>query len=124
MIELNRTMKSTAQTLDVEKIVTSDDLINILEADYQSENNYSRRVRDDADVFKIPKTEPCEEIEYLEEEDSQVCIDEYLKSIAYINYVENYGSGLYCKVSKSVGTYRWAVLLHNAIQFSSCVRRS
>lgn len=105
MIELNRTMKSTAQSLDVEKIVTSDDLINILEADYQSENNYSRRVRDDADVFKIPKIEPCEEIEYLEDEDSQVCIDEYLKSIAYIDYVENYGSGFYCKVSNSVETY-------------------
>lgn len=99
MVELNRTMKSTAQNLDVEKIVTSDDLINILEADYQSANNYSRRVRDDADVFKIPKIESCEEIEYLEEEDSQVCIDEYLKSIVYVDYVENYGSGFHCMVS-------------------------
>lgn len=102
MIELNQqTMKSTAQSLDVEKIRTSDDLINILEADYQNENNnYSRRNRDDVDVFKIPKIESCEEIEYLEEEDSQVCIDEYLKSIAYIDYVENYDDlGFYCKVS-------------------------
>lgn len=102
MIELNQqTMKSTAQSLDVEKIRTSDDLINILEADYQNENNnYSRRNRDDVDVFKIPKIESCEEIEYLEEEDSQVCIDEYLKSIAYIDYVENYDDlEFYCKVS-------------------------
>lgn len=100
MVELNQTMKSTAQSLDVEKIRTSDDLINILEADYQSENNYSRRVRDDADVFKIPKIDPCEEIEYLEEDAGQVCIDEYLKAIAYTDYVENYGSEFYCKVSQ------------------------
>lgn len=100
MVDLNQTMKSTAQSLDVEKIRTSDDLINILEADYQSENNYSRRVRDDADVFKIPKIDPCEEIEYLEEDGGQVCIDEYLKAIAYTDYVENYGSEFYCKVSQ------------------------
>lgn len=98
MIELNRTMKATGQSLDVEKIVTSDDLINILEADYHNGNSYSRRVRDDADVFKMPNIEPCEEIEYLEEEDAQVSIDDYLKSIAFIDYVENYDSGFYCKV--------------------------
>lgn len=116
-------MKSTAQTLDVEKIVTSDDLINILEADYHNENNYSRRVRDDGDVFKI---EPCEEIEYLEEEDTQVCIDEYLKSIAYIDYVDNYGSGFYCKVSGTEPIQ--SIKLESTqrsfpIQFSSCARR-
>lgn len=124
MIELNRTMKPTAQSLDVEKIVTSDDLINILEADYHSENSYSRRVRDDADVFKIPKIESCEEIEYLEEEDSQVSIDEYLKSIAYIDYVENYSSSFYCKVSQPELAQNCTIRRNaNRIDFCSCARR-
>lgn len=117
MIELNRTMKSPAQNLDVQKIVNSDDMINILDSDYQSENNYSRRVRDDVDVFKLPKIESCEEIEYLEEEDSQMCIDEYLKSIAHIEYEENYCTGLACKVSERLHRCRPALMRRKCFFF-------
>lgn len=88
---------SDTQNFDVEKIMTSDDLINILEDDYQSEQNYSKRARDDGDEFNLPKIDACEDIEYLEEE-TPVDTDEYLKSIVSANYVDSYDTEINCTV--------------------------
>lgn len=84
--------------MDVQKIVTSDDLINILEDDYQSESNYAKRAREDGDVFKIPKIDAFNEIEYLNDVE-HIDIDEYLKSIASITYDESYEHYINCKVN-------------------------
>lgn len=81
--------------MDVEKIVTSDDLINILEDDYHSENNYAKRAREDE--FKIPKIDRNNDIEYLNDAE-HIDIDEYLKSIATIIYNESYDQYINCKV--------------------------
>lgn len=84
-------MLADAKTIDVEKIRTSDDLVHILEDDYQSENDSNRkRLTDITDEFKIPKIEVedfCDNIEYLDES-KPVDLDEYIKQITLISYDE------------------------------------
>lgn len=96
-------------SLDVEKIATSDDLIKILEDDYHSENDTTRKRLDkemDADEFKIPKIEVwdvCEDVEYLEEE-KPIDIDEYLLAISttLLNEYDPFSVAAKCNVSNSI----------------------
>lgn len=89
--DLNTKMKSVkkgGENLDVEKIATSDDLINILEDDYQSESSYAKKNREndsnnDNDV--VNDAQPVE-------------ISKYLKSIASITYEESYENYINCMV--------------------------
>lgn len=93
-------------SLDVEKIATSDDLIKILEDDYHSENDTTRKGLDkdmDTDEFKIPKIEVwdvCEDVEYLEEE-KPIDIDEYLLAISttLLNEYDPFSNAAMCNVS-------------------------
>lgn len=82
-----------SKAIDVEKIRTSDDLVNILEDDYQSENDSNRKCFTDiTDEFKIPKIEVedfCDNIEYLDELiDQPIDLDEYIKEVTLISYDE------------------------------------
>ena len=98
-----------SRNFDVEKIMTSDDLINILEDDYKHEN-HSKRIRLDGEdidgVFEIPKIDMCEEIEYLDEHEP-INIDEYLKTIVSTMYVQddNYSAPIACSVSWLIEIY-------------------
>lgn len=67
------------QNLDVEKIATSNDLIDILEDDYHNETAYAQKAHDTDS-----------EVEYLYDA-HPIDINEYLKSIASITYEESYG---------------------------------
>lgn len=95
-------------SLDVQKIVTSDDLIKILEDDYHSENDSKRKRLDkdtDCDEFKIPKIkifDVCENVEYLEEA-NPIDIDEYIMSVVCASYDEelNFLSSVTCRVSSN-----------------------
>lgn len=95
---------SASRTIDVEKIRTSDDLIHILEDDYNSENDSNRkRLTDSADEFKIPKLEVedfCDNIEYLDES-KPIDLDEYIKQVTLISYDEKkfFTSDVKCVVS-------------------------
>lgn len=80
-----------SNNLDVDKIVTSNDLIDILNDDYQNENNSIKQEND----FKLMKIDT--EIEYLEEFEP-VNIDKYLKSIASFSYNETYEPYVYCNL--------------------------
>lgn len=81
------------QSLDVNKIVTSNDLIEILEDDYRNENNQRTTGND----FKLTKDSSDTEIEYLDEY-KPVNIDKYLKSIASFDYSETYEPYVNCKL--------------------------
>lgn len=92
--------------LDVEKIVTSDDLIKILEDDYHSESDSRRRRRlhkdSDDDEFKIPKIEMLDvrlDIDYLDEEKT-IDLDAYLQTVTFTVHDANiaYAEKRVCKV--------------------------
>lgn len=92
-------------SLDVEKIVTSDDLIKILEDDYHSENDSKRKRLDkdtDGEEFKIPEIkilDVCEKVDY---QDDAIDIDEYIMSVVCASYDEelDFLSAITCSVSK------------------------
>lgn len=103
VIETKRssTRLSESRCLDVDKIMTSDDLMNILEDDYQSESGSKRiRLEDNDGEFKIPKIAMCEEIEYLDGHQPTTNVDDYLNSIFSTIYLEDeaYETPLGCKV--------------------------
>ncbi|XP_031630017.1 zinc finger protein 761-like [Contarinia nasturtii] len=78
--------KKGGENLDVEKIATSDDLINILEDNYQCESSYSKKSRENDstnDIDLINDAQPAD-------------ISEYLKSIASITYEESYENFINC----------------------------
>lgn len=79
--------KIDIQHLDVEKIMTSDDLMNILEDDYHNEITYTKRDHENDNGNDS-------EIEYLYDA-HPVDINDYLKSIASITYEETYEYGNY-----------------------------
>lgn len=81
----NRRAKN--QSLDVEKIVTSDDLINILEDDYHNENAYTKKIRD------------CDEPITQMIDAQHTDISEYLKCIASLTYEQSYENYINCMVS-------------------------
>lgn len=82
----NRRAKN--QCLDVEKIATSDDLINILEDDYHhNESAYTKKNRE--------CVEPLTQLIDAQHTD----ISEYLKSIAWLTYEESYENYINCMVS-------------------------
>lgn len=84
----NRRVKN--QSLDVDKIATSDDLINILEDDYHKENAYTKKIRE------------CDEPMATQLIDAQhTDISEYLRSIAFLSYNESYEIYMNCMVSAS-----------------------
>lgn len=85
------------QNLDVEKIVTSDDLIHILDDDYRNESNYSKQSAELAQMT----TDTMTEIEYLEEYEP-INIDKYLKSISAFSYSEVYDPYVDCKLCPEV----------------------
>lgn len=90
-IKLKTEVLVESKAIDVEKIRTSDDLVNILEDDYQSENDSNRKCFTDiTDEFKIPKIEVedfCDNIEYLDES-KPMDLDEYIKLVTLISYDE------------------------------------
>ncbi|KAJ6641337.1 Zinc finger protein [Pseudolycoriella hygida] len=92
---------ANSKAIDVEKIRNSDDLVDILEDDYQSESDSIRkRLTDTADEFKIPKIEVedfCDNIEYLDES-KPIDMDEYIKQVTLISYDEkkNFLSHIQC----------------------------
>lgn len=75
------------RSLDVEKIATSDDLINILEDDYHNESAYRKKIRD--------CDEPLTQLIDAQHTD----ISEYLKTIASLSYDESYENYMNCMVS-------------------------
>lgn len=81
------------RNLDVNKIVTSNDLIEILEDDYRNENNQ----RTNGNDFKLAKDSSDIEIEYLDEY-KPINIDKYLKSIASFDYSESYEPYVDCRL--------------------------
>lgn len=81
------------QSLDVEKIVTSDDLINILEDDYHNENAYTKKIRD--------CDEPITQLIDAQHTD----ISEYLKAIASLTYEQSYENYINCMVSAQCINY-------------------
>lgn len=107
MVELHKqTAAGNNQNFDVQKIVTSDDLINILEDDYQNKSNYAKRTRDDGDVFKIPNIETISGVEYLDDVE-HIDIDDYLKSIASITYDEAYEHYINCRVILDINLHKF-----------------
>lgn len=78
---------SINQNLDVEKIATSDDLINILEDDYRNETTYTKRTRE----HQHNNVDDLTDVQHAD-------IDEYLKSIAAITYEESYENYINCTV--------------------------
>lgn len=82
----NSNRKINSQNLDVQKIVTSDDLINILEDDYNNENVLTKKGHDNDS-----------ELDYLNDA-HPVDINDYLKSIASITYEETYENYVNCMV--------------------------
>lgn len=82
--------KANAQILDVNKIATSDDLINILEDDYRNESSYSKKARE---------IEQNNDNEHTEDDDAQhTDVNDYLKSITSIIYDESYDNYVNCMV--------------------------
>lgn len=78
------------QSLDVEKIATSDDLINILEDDYHhNESAYTKKNRECVE----PLTHVIDA--------QHIDISEYLKCIAWLTYEESYENYINCMVSVS-----------------------
>lgn len=86
-MKLNNRRRAKNQSLDVEKIVTSDDLINILEDDYHNENAYAKKNRE--------CVEPLTQLIDAQHTD----ISEYLKAIAWLTYEESYENYINCMVS-------------------------
>lgn len=91
--------------LDVEKIMTSEDLINILEDDYETDScrKKQRLDRDTSEVFKIPKIDVvCENA--LASEISPFDFDEYLQSIISVGYDEDelFSEKVVCSMCKPV----------------------
>lgn len=83
-----------AQNLDVEKIATSDDLINILEDDYRNESSYAKKDRE------IEYSSNENENEHENVNDAQhIDVNDYLKSIVSIIYEESYENYINCMVS-------------------------
>lgn len=76
--------RAKTQSLDVDKIATSDDLINILEDDYHNESAYTKKIRD----------EPMTQLIDAQHAD----IAEYLKAIASLSYHESYENYMNCMV--------------------------
>lgn len=91
-----------AQNLDVNKIVTSDDLINILEDDYRNEaGSKQTQLGGIEGEFKIPKME-YEGIEYLDQSSNvEITVDGYLNSIVSAVYSEfdPFETPVECRVS-------------------------
>lgn len=82
--------KANAQILDVNKIATSDDLINILEDDYRNESSYSKKARE---------IEHNNDNEHTDDDDAQhTDVNDYLKSITSIIYDESYDNYVNCMV--------------------------
>lgn len=82
----NSTRKPKSQNFDVQKIATSDDLMNILEDDYHNENIYTKKNHDtDSETEYLTDAHP-------------VDVNEYLKSIASITYEETYENYINCMV--------------------------
>lgn len=77
--------KTNTQHLDVQKIATSDDLINILEDDYRNETTYAEKNHVTENNDEVDDAQP-------------VDVNEYLKTIASINYVESYENYINCMV--------------------------
>lgn len=84
----NRRAKN--QSLDVDKIVTSDDLINILEDDYHNESAYTKKIRDSDNCNEEPLTQLIDA--------QHTDINEYLKAIASLSYEESYENYINCMV--------------------------
>lgn len=89
-IEINaRSGRLNNQSLDVEKIATSDDLINILEDNYRNDSSYTKKERENE--------------QYIEEaftDGQHIDLTDYLKSIATITYEELYENYINCMVSE------------------------
>lgn len=83
--------KANAQILDVNKIATSDDLINILEDDYRNESSYSKKARE---------IEHSNDIEHTDDDDDahHTDVNDYLKTITSIIYDESYENYVNCMV--------------------------
>lgn len=84
--------KANAQILDVNKIATSDDLINILEDDYRNESSYSKKARE---------IEHSNDIEHTDDDDDDARhtdVNDYLKTITSIIYDESYENYVNCMV--------------------------
>lgn len=87
-MKLNNQRRAKNQSLDVDKIATSDDLINILEDDYHhNESAYTKKNRE--------CVEPLTQLIDAQHTD----ISEYLKSIAWLTYEESYENYINCMVS-------------------------
>lgn len=85
-----------AQNLDVEKIATSDDLINILEDDYRNESSYAEKAHE----IEYSSNENEHEHEHEHLNDAQhTDVNDYLKSIVSIIYEESYENYINCMVS-------------------------
>lgn len=77
-----------SENLDVEKIVTSNDLINILEDDYHSQNMYSKKMHG---IDNFSNTENLNDAQPAN-------INEYIKQIASITFKETYENYINCMV--------------------------
>lgn len=80
------------QNLDVDKIATSDDLINFLADDYRNETTYVKRTREN------------EQHEEDSNDAQHADINEYLKSIAALTYEESYENYINCMVCLKLKT--------------------
>lgn len=80
--------KANAQNLDVEKIATSDDLINILEDDYRNESSYGKKAREHEYTNDVDNPDGAQHTD----------VNDYLKSIASITYEESYDNYINCMV--------------------------
>lgn len=78
-LKSNANNKNYPQSLDVDKIVSSDDLINILEDHYQNGAENNR----ESEIYHDQSTD----------------INKYLKSIASITYHDSYENYINCVVS-------------------------
>lgn len=91
---LKSNVKLNSHISDVDKIATSDDLINILENDYHNEAICSRK--------------SIETKNNAVEDDAQpVDVNGYLKSIASVTYEESYENYVNCMVGMVFNQFRW-----------------
>lgn len=81
--------KSSNQSLDVDKIVTSDDLVNILEDDYRNVNTFPKKIQNEP----ITNDVDLNDVKHAN-------INEYLKMIATEIYEESYEKYVNCMVSQ------------------------
>lgn len=86
--------------IDVAKIRTSEDLMNILEDDYERDNDHKKRClnRDTCDVFKIPKINITNENDDFKTFD----FDQYFESIIKVTYndLQLFTSNVFCMFCK------------------------